>query len=240
MSRFAKHKWWLLTVLLTAPILAIAAVPNIFTSGTVISSSQVNDNFKSLDDRLTALEATRPVATYVRWGRTVCPTGATSVYVGYAAGGHYTHTGSGGNTLCLAQTPEWLMYDDAAQNGALIYGTEFETAVYGVASLVPLQNRDPQCVVCEVPRSAQLMIPGRISCPTGWTLEYNGYLMAEYYTHPGRSTFLCVDANPEATGSSNNDDGNLWYPTEIECGSLPCQSGGYVQNREVACAVCTK
>jgi hypothetical protein len=230
----------MLTLLLTVPVLAVAAgVPNVFTSGTVISSQQMNDNFKNVTDRLTALEG-QTRTTYVRWGRTMCPTGATVVYTGYAAGAHYTHTGSGANTLCLSQTPEWLSYDDGNQNGALIYGTEFETRAYGVAPLQGLQDLDGTCVVCEVPRAAQIMIPGRTSCPTGWTLEYNGYIMSEYYTHVGRSDFICVDAMPELAGSSANQDGHLWYPTEIECGSLPCMTGGYVQGRELACAVCSK
>jgi hypothetical protein len=57
MPRFDRHKWWILTVLLTVPLLALAAgVPNVFSPGTVISSSQVNDNFKNLADRVTALE----------------------------------------------------------------------------------------------------------------------------------------------------------------------------------------
>jgi hypothetical protein len=45
-----------MTLLLTAPILAVAAVPNMFTSGTTISSSAVNQNFTSLDARISALE----------------------------------------------------------------------------------------------------------------------------------------------------------------------------------------
>jgi hypothetical protein len=57
MRKFEGHKWWVLTVLVTAPLVAIAAgVPNVFSPGTVISSGQVNDNFKNLADRLTALE----------------------------------------------------------------------------------------------------------------------------------------------------------------------------------------
>jgi len=241
MAKFSRHTWWFVTALLTAPLLAWAAgVPNLFAPATPIVSSKVNENFKNLSDRLTLLEAQpKPVHTYVRWGRTTCPTGATVVYAGYAAGAHYTHTGGGASTLCLHETPEWLTYDDANQNGALLYGTEYETKGYGVASLVPLQDRDARCVVCEVPRSAEVLVPGRVSCPAGWTLEYNGYLMANHYTQL-KNDWSCVDATPEATGSSADQNGNLWYPTEVECGSLPCQAGGYVQDREVACAVCTK
>jgi hypothetical protein len=241
MGKFAKHKWWILTALLTAPLVAIAAdVPNMFTTGTVISSMAVNANFKNLSDRVTALEAGKAATNYVRWGRTVCPSGANLVYSGWAAGAHYTHTGSGANTLCLATTPEWLSYDDGNQNGALIYGLEFETRAYGVAPLQGLQDLEGTCAVCEVPRQQQIMIPGKVSCPTGWTLEYNGYIMATHYTQPGKSEFVCVDAAPELAGNSANQDGDLWYPTEIECGSLACAAGGYVQDRELACAVCSK
>lgn len=57
MTKFSRHKWWILTVLITAPLVAIAAVPNVFSPNTVISSAQVNANFTALDTRLNALEA---------------------------------------------------------------------------------------------------------------------------------------------------------------------------------------
>jgi hypothetical protein len=57
MPGFKRQGWWLLTAVLSVPILAAAAgVPNVFKAGDVISSAQVNDNFKNLSDRLTALE----------------------------------------------------------------------------------------------------------------------------------------------------------------------------------------
>lgn len=56
MDRFKKHKLWIITVLLTAPVVVLAAVPNSFTAGTVISAAQVNANFTALDTRITALE----------------------------------------------------------------------------------------------------------------------------------------------------------------------------------------
>ena len=240
-KKFSKHKWWMLTVVLTAPVLAIAAgVPNMFTAGTQVSASAMNENFKNLADRLTALEAAaKPAQTYVRWGRSVCPTGATAVYSGYAAGGNSTQSGAGAETVCLSSQPTWLVYDDADQNGSLIYGTEYETSAYGVAPLVAVQDRDANCVVCEVPRALKLMIPGQTGCPTGWTVEYAGYLMSSHIQQT-RQDYVCVDAAPEAAGSSTNSDGHLLYPTEAECGALPCQAGGYVQNRELTCAVCTK
>ena len=41
-NKFSKHKWWIVTALLTLPLIAIAAVPNTFTAGTTIASAQVN------------------------------------------------------------------------------------------------------------------------------------------------------------------------------------------------------
>jgi hypothetical protein len=68
MRSFGKHKWWLLTVLLTVPLLAYGAgVPNVFKPGDVISSSQVNANFAALDTRLSALEAAVGAPTPNPW-----------------------------------------------------------------------------------------------------------------------------------------------------------------------------
>ena len=50
-------------------------------------------------------------ATYVRWGRTTCPTGNETelLYVGRAAGSRYTQKGGGANLLCLPlNNPEYL------------------------------------------------------------------------------------------------------------------------------------
>jgi hypothetical protein len=188
---------------------------------------------------------------YTRWGRTTCPGTSTVVYSGYAAGAHYSHGGGGGNALCLSDQPTWLpgQYQDGfGANGAtyqsLIYGTEFETNTNTIPALTPLHDRDARCTVCEAKANNQLMIPGTIQCPAGWNLEYSGFLMATHYTQQ-KSEWLCVDAAAEGEGSPNNDNGNLWYPVEPECGSLPCTTtsavaGPYVRGRELHCAVCTK
>ena len=56
-NKFSKHKWWIVTALLTLPLIAIAAVPNTFMPNTTISSAAVNANFAALDARIAALEA---------------------------------------------------------------------------------------------------------------------------------------------------------------------------------------
>ena len=86
------------------------------------------------------------------------------------------------------------------------------------------------------------MVPGENFCPKEWKLEYWGYLMAAYYTHQ-KSNWVCVDSQPETISPPSSGSGQtLWYPTEIECGSIECsrtRPNGYVQNREVTCAVCS-
>jgi hypothetical protein len=57
MNRFKSHKLWIITLLLSLPVIVMAAVPNVFQAGTVISSAQVNANFAALDARIAALEA---------------------------------------------------------------------------------------------------------------------------------------------------------------------------------------
>jgi hypothetical protein len=57
--------WWILTVLITAPLVAMAAGLTMFQPNTVISSSAVNANFQSLSDRITALENAKTTVTLV-------------------------------------------------------------------------------------------------------------------------------------------------------------------------------
>ena len=64
-----------------------------------------------------------------------------------------------------------------------IYGAEYQTHSDGIYPN-SLHDHDVPCAVCHVTtRASQMMIPGRNACPAGWTREYKGYLMAEYYTH---------------------------------------------------------
>lgn len=92
---FSKHKWWTVTVLLTAPLIALAAgVPNVFTANTPISSAQVNANFTNLADRVTALEAASAKSSAVAVSSNVPgPLGTT--------GKTATFTASGANTLLI-------------------------------------------------------------------------------------------------------------------------------------------
>ncbi|XP_046861840.1 short-chain collagen C4-like [Xenia sp. Carnegie-2017] len=180
---------------------------------------------------------------YTRWGRKHCPktTKTVEIYSGAIGGSFYSHGGSGSNYLCLPLNPIYEKYAAGTQSHAIIYGTEYEisSAEKHIFPNPNLHNRDAPCAVCHAKsRGSHMMIPARNICPSGWTLEYKGYLMAERHNHK-RSEYICVDGKPEAIlGSHANRDGALLYLVEGHCGSLPCPP--YIHGKELTCVVCTQ
>ena len=181
---------------------------------------------------------------YTRWGRTTCPStaGTQLLYAGRAAGSHYTEQGGGANRICLPEQPQYSNYTAGTQGGrAHLYGAEYETG--GVGEVGPLRSSNDHnvpCAVCYVStRETVVMIPARLSCPSSWTREYYGYLMAERYTHY-RAMFECVDRNPQSIpGSIASTNGALFYHVEAKCNvGIPCPP--YDTQKEVTCVVCTK
>ena len=179
-------------------------------------------------------------ATYIRWGRTSCPsiTGTSLVYNGRAAKSYYNQKGGGVNYQCLPNNPEYGRYTAGVQGNSPIYGVEYERS--GGSPYPPsLHNDNVPCAVCHVStRSAVLMIPAWHHCPSGWTIEYMGYLMTQHYTHT-KATYECVDINAESIpGSSAQTDGGLFHHVEATCNGILCPP--YDPQKELTCAVCTK
>ncbi|XP_013403006.1 short-chain collagen C4 isoform X2 [Lingula anatina] len=185
-------------------------------------------------------------ATYVRWGRTVCPSGAEKVYNGVVGSSWYDHNGGGATYLCLPHDPQWGTVTEGYQSKSYMYGVEFE--MYNNdpflktnvdRKITSLQDHTAVCAVCRIPtRTSQVMIPAKMDCPASWTKEYGGYLMSSHHTHK-KSDFVCVDNAPEVNdGGVGNQNGGLWYNVEAACGSLPCPS--YGDGKELTCVVCTK
>ena len=164
------------------------------------------------------------------------------MFTGYTAGSHYNHPGGGSNYICLHGQPEWGRYQDGFQSEGYIYGTEYQIYTNNPfsKSRQALHNNDAPCAACYTPKSATIMIPARTTCPDGWGKEYGGYVMAEARHHKGRTTYVCVDGDPEVRpGGGANVDGALLYNTEAWCGySLPCPP--FVNGRELTCVVCSK
>ena len=184
-------------------------------------------------------------SVYVRWGHDQCPSTAQLVYSGRAGGSYFSYSGGGSNPQCLPLDPNFLTPINGIQSRALMYGAEYQTHTYSNSHVHGRNNNDIPCAVCHVSnRTAVYMVPAKYTCPSGWTREYYGYLMAEYggtqhsISHY-RSQFTCVDvAFKSVVGSSADTEGLLFYFVEGRCGALPCPP--YDKNRELSCAVCTK
>ena len=92
------------------------------------------------------------------------------------------------------------------------------------------------------------MIPAQIQCPPTWTREYYGYLSSERANSPVqrssghfRSSFNCVDLNPEVIGSSGaNGEGALFYYVLSACNSNGLSCPPYEEGRILSCVTCTK
>ena len=69
--------------------------------------------------------------TYVRWGRTSCPTvqGTELVYDGLTAGSWHDHTGGGANYICAVKDAEYHPGATTTNSGySYLYGAEYQIA----------------------------------------------------------------------------------------------------------------
>ena len=129
---------------------------------------------------------------YVRWGRSVCPTGQGTelVYNGTAGGSKYDHKGGAVNIVCMPNNPDHGQFASGVQDYSYMYGVTIQTT-----SSQPMYSADRDklpCAVClATTRVATLMIPAKWSCPTNWTMEYRGYLMGGPLDIMG---VLCINA----------------------------------------------
>ena len=160
------------------------------------------------------------------------------VYSGRAGGTLNIVQGGTSDYLCLTNEPEFLQENPGFMElSARIHGAEYENPLIdGIAD----NDRVP-CTVCLTnERVALMMIPGRLTCPSTWTMEYSGYLMTERDTNHYRRESVCVDENAEAISDPAGSPGNgaLFYHTEVECNGLECTP--YVEGYELTCVVCTR
>ena len=182
-------------------------------------------------------------STYIRWGRKSCAGNRTeTVCSRYAVGGYYSRTGAATNHICLAPDPLWGHYTDTVDSHGEVYGAEYEfTDSKSQAHLTgnKLHDEDVPRSVCRTPRSSVTMIPGRNACYKGWSLEYNGYLVAGDHVDASGTEYICLDNHPDVIiGGHNNANGAVLYFVEGICGSLKCPP--YVNGRELTCVVCSK
>ena len=160
--------------------------------------------------------------------------GTRLVYAGKVGGSHHREEGGAANHLCMPPDPDTLDVESGQRGiGANLYGFQYQSPLVGE------EDGNIPCAVCLVTeRTTVIMIPAKIVCPSGWTLEYFGYLMTER-THSvhRRSTYECVDSSQESLGTNNVNEGGLLTHVEARCGKLECPP--YNADHELTCAVCT-
>ncbi|XP_076455193.1 uncharacterized protein LOC143289873 [Babylonia areolata] len=182
-------------------------------------------------EQISALKASNVGSSFVRWGHATCPQNTSLVYSGVAAGAWHGHTGSGSNYLCVVMTPE-IDNTPYPRSHTTLHGVEYE----GVDGHT---NQDAVCSVCHATQTTTLMIPGTRTCPSGWSSQYRGHLMAARHDGKGRTEYICVDeAKANRPGGSEDKDGARLYHVISRCGySLPCPP--YVNSKVVTCVVCS-
>ncbi|XP_072021426.1 uncharacterized protein [Amphiura filiformis] len=178
---------------------------------------------------------------YTRWGNSSCPESAELVYDGLVGGSLYSQVGGAAQYLCLPQDPIYGHVNPVVHEyRSIIYHTELQFP--GFTILEHLQHADAACSVCRTlgGRVSVLMLPAKNKCPSGWTQEYDGFLMTSSQDHR-RTEYLCVDSNPTPLrGGVQDINGALLYPVEATCetSNIPCPP--YVAGHELTCAVCSK
>ena len=158
---------------------------------------------------------------------------------GITGGKSYDSPGGGVNTLCLPHNPDNAPQDfpTSQELSSSIYGSEYQFTYQRFA-----QDDDVPCAVCHVNTATSLlMIPAKSTCPIGWNMQYNGFLVSDAY-HPGfySSDYVCLhnDAEYLTEGSrQHNMNGHILYPVQAACGSLPCPP--YKNGQYITCVVCT-
>ena len=158
------------------------------------------------------------------------------------AGGYEQQSGGGGDYQCLPHDVQWNFNTSAPASStsymyAQLFGTEYEM---NQRTFRPsIYQSDAPCCMCQTQRSMTVMIPGRTSCFPGWTLEYAGYLGANWIgTGAATTNFVCLDGHPEVLDrSASNDNQAVIHNVVSKCGSLPCPP--YSDGRELACVVCS-
>ena len=179
-------------------------------------------------------------AVYTRWGRTNCSNnqGTELVYSGRAGGSKFNENGGAADLLCLPDDPEYSLYGGGVNGYSPLRGAE-----YIAGSGQPLRSNNGHNIPCAVcytsTRGTLLMIPAKLTCPTHWTIEYTGYLMAAYYNY-GRTLFKCIDHQPESVPGldAHDADNDRYYHVEATCNSLSCPP--YDAEKEVTCVICTR
>lgn len=139
------------------------------------------DNLELSCVHCTQTKASTPGSPYVRYGRKTCPSGHKKLWSSALSGSWYEHRGSGMEYLCLHPVPKYIRTVAGEQGGGRLHNAEYQFSDGGVVSYKPFHDKNAPCAVCERParRGSSFLMPGKASCPSGFKLDYHGFLVAE-------------------------------------------------------------
>ena len=178
-------------------------------------------------------------AVYVRWGKRICPSGQGTelVYSGRAGGSYYSRSGGSANMVCMPNDPNHLQYQSGQQGYSNMYGVRIQGS-----SGQPLYSSRYyylECAVCFVPtRDTILSIPAKVNCPSKWTREYYGYLLAAHVSHNGRLMYECIDYNPDTRTYTSSSSAYLYHVEPVCSNGVTCPP--YHSSKELTCVVCSR
>ncbi|XP_052093890.1 uncharacterized protein LOC127729946 [Mytilus californianus] len=197
---------------------------------------------ESLTTSYTCTQATGQV--YTRWGSTTCGSTAQLLYSGFMAGGKQSTAGSGSDYLCMPSIPSYTGDESgsAESDRGSLYGIQLglDTSEGSSPFDTSKDGYLVDCAVCQIlANPAVFMQAATNTCPTGWTVEYTGYLMSEIAAGVTATSkgYACMDKDAPLATDSSADDAFV-YPVEGKCGTLLCPN--YEDNAELTCVVCSK
>lgn len=163
----------------------------------------------------------------------------STLFQGITGGKPYHEVGGGVDTLCLPHDPDDAPSDfpTRLESAAHLYGSEYQFNYRKFA-----EDDDVPCAVCHVQSSGSvMMIPAKNTCPSGWNLQYHGFLVTDnddsgWYAFD----FVCLHEDSEYLtegARQHNQNGHILYPVTAVCGSLPCPP--YRNGQYITCVVCT-
>ncbi|XP_076448779.1 uncharacterized protein LOC143285407 [Babylonia areolata] len=182
-------------------------------------------------EELSFLKTSAVGSSFIRWGNAECPENTSLVYSGVAGGTRSGDSGGASNYLCLMKTPQ---LDNTTH-------TPYHNGLRG-AQYQDVEGHDDQdvvCSVCRAPQATTLMIPGTLTCPSGWATRYRGHLMSEHYNSKGRTEYVCVDKDRQHRqgGQENEWAVEFCHVVAKTGGSLPWPVS--VNDKVVTCVVCS-
>lgn len=150
--------------------------------------------------------------------------------------------GSGSDYICFPTSYTPPSNVDSYQNAerGKIYGVELQSSSSDIPFGTSSDQKPPACAVCHaLSAKAIVTVPGKWTCPTGFEVEYTGYLVSEGSADSQTAKgFACLDSSPAFVTTTSQSDQAKVYAVQVNCGTLDCST--YTDHAKLKCAVCSK